>query len=90
MGVGSDEISIASLQKLHKALPNGVFIDTNPAPNLFDSIKPNLFLTVKDALNQLLQAGYKKIGFIGGLGQSLNISKKKIFVKLLLENMLML
>lgn len=77
LGVGSDEISRVSLQKLHKALPNGVFIDTNPAPNLFDSIKPNLFLTVKDAIDQLLQAGYKKIGFIGGLGQKFEHIQEK-------------
>ncbi|MGQ5709357.1 LacI family DNA-binding transcriptional regulator [Lactobacillus sp. PSON] len=77
LGVGSDEISINSLQKLHKVLSNGVFIDTNPAPNLFDSIKPNLFLTVKDAINQLLKVGYEKIGFIGGLGQKFDHIQEK-------------
>lgn len=77
LGVGSDEISMDSLIRLHDVLPNGVFIDTNPAPNLFDSIKPNLALTVKDAINQLLQAGYKSIGFIGGLGQNFNYIQEK-------------
>lgn len=77
LGVGSDEISMDSLIKLHRVLPNGVFIDTNPAPNLFDSIKPNLVLTIKDAINQLLKAGYKNIGFIGGLGQNFNHIQEK-------------
>lgn len=77
LGVGSDEISMVSLKRLHKALPNGVFIDTNPAPNLFDSIKPNLALTVKDAIDQLLKSGYQNIGFIGGLGQNFNHIQEK-------------
>lgn len=77
LGVGSDEISNESLQKLHHVLPNGVFIDTNPVPNLFDSIKPNLALTVKDAIDQLLNAGYQEIGFIGGEGQNFNHVQEK-------------
>ena len=77
LGVGSDEISMNSLKKLHHALSNGVFIDTNPAPNLFDSIKPNLSLTIKDAIDQLLEAGYKEIGFIGGLGQKFGHIQEK-------------
>lgn len=68
IGVGADLIDKNDLVKLHDVLPNGVFVDTNPAPNLFDSIKPNLSLTVKNAIDLFLKNGYKKIGFIGGLG----------------------
>lgn len=77
LGVGADNISPESLAKLHDKLPNGIFIDSNPAPNLFDSIKPNLSLTVKDAINQLLKAGYHRIGFIGGEGQKINGVKER-------------
>lgn len=72
LAVGSGDISMTSLKKLHQVIPNGVFIDTNPAPNLFDSIKPNLALTIKDAILRLLHSGYQEIGFIGGLGQNFN------------------
>lgn len=72
LGVGADNISSKDLIRLHEKLPNGIFIDSNPAPDLFDSIKPNLSLTIKDAINQLVKAGYNKIGFIGGEGQKIN------------------
>lgn len=35
---------------LHNALSNGVFVDINPAPDMFDSVRPNLSLTIRDAL----------------------------------------
>lgn len=68
VGVGAAPIKNADLIKLHKVLPNGVFVDTNPAPDLFDSIRPNLTLTVKNAINLFIQSGCKTIGFIGGVG----------------------
>lgn len=68
VGVGSDEISQDELQALHQVLPNGVFVDTNPAPELFDSIKPNLTLTVKSAIDLFIKNGYQSIGFIGAEG----------------------
>lgn len=77
LGVGSDEISLASLKKLAKVLPNGVFIDTNPLPNLFDTVKPNLALTVRDAVDKLQGAGYQKIGFIGAQGQKIDLVQNR-------------
>ena len=68
IGVGAGPIENASLRKLHEVLPNGVFIDTNPAPELFDSIRPNLSLTVKNAIDLFIKNGYERIGFIGGFG----------------------
>ena len=68
IGVGAEPIENAQLVKLHKVLPNGVFVDTNPAPELFDSIRPNLPLTVKNAIDLFIKNGIDKIGFIGGVG----------------------
>ena len=68
IGVGAAPIENATLKKLHEVLPNGVFVDTNPAPELFDSIRPNLTLTVKNAIDLFLDKGYQRIGFIGGIG----------------------
>lgn len=63
--VGSTSLSYSNLQILHHALPSGIFLDTDPAPELFDSIMPNLELTVKDAIDQLLASGYEEIGYVG-------------------------
>ena len=56
------------LKRLHAVLPHGVFIDINPAPSLFDSVQPDLEQTILDALDELMDAGNKRIGFIGGFG----------------------
>lgn len=65
LGVGTAEISYKELEKLHEVLSNGVFIDINPAPELFDSVQPNLELTVQDAIKKLLAHGYTRLGYIG-------------------------
>lgn len=68
IGVGSEPIENKKYEELYKVLPNGVFIDTNPNPELFDSIRPNLELTVRKAIDLFVKNKYKKIGFIGGFG----------------------
>lgn len=60
-----------SLARLHDALPHGVFIDVNPAPNLFDSVQPDLQQTILDALTEARKRGMTRIGFIGGSGYSM-------------------
>lgn len=77
VGVGADKVTQKKLAALHKKLPAGVFIDINPAPRLFDSVKPNLKLTIQDALQKLVAAGYRRIGFIGGEGLNLNNIQQK-------------
>lgn len=72
IGVGADRVTLDKLTALHEKLPAGVFIDINLAPRLFDSVKPNLELTVQDALQKLVTAGHQRIGFIGGQGLNLN------------------
>lgn len=72
IAVGANKITMAQLKTLHAKLPSGVFIDIDPAPTLFDSVKPNLELTVQDALRRLVAAGHERIGFIGGTGLNLD------------------
>ena len=40
MAIGANVIAESDLEKLHEVMPYGVFIDVNPAPNLFDSVQP--------------------------------------------------
>ena len=65
IGVGTAELTYKELEKLHDVLPNGVFIDINPAPELFNSVQPNLELTVQDAIQKLIAHGYDNLGYIG-------------------------
>ncbi|MFQ9706728.1 MAG: LacI family DNA-binding transcriptional regulator [Limosilactobacillus pontis] len=68
IGVGPHRLTRKKLMTLHAALPNGVFVDINPAPELFDSVRPNLTLTIRDAIQRLIAADAHRIGFIGGVG----------------------
>ncbi len=65
IGVGTAKLTYKNLKKLHEVLPNGVFIDINPAPHLFDSVQPNLALTVADAMQLLKDNHINSVGFIG-------------------------
>ena len=67
--IGAEVIAHDDLRRLHEVLPYGVFLDTNPAPNLFDSVQPDLQQTVLDALDEFAAAGMKRVGFIGGIGR---------------------
>lgn len=71
IGVGPHRLTRQKLMALHDVLPNGVFVDINPAPELFDSVRPNLTLTIRDAIQRLIAAGAHRIGFIGGVGLNL-------------------
>ena len=71
MAIGADQISEEDLERLHRAMPYGVFIDVNPAPNLFDSVQPDLQQTMHDAVAACAAKGMKRVGFIGGKGLSL-------------------
>ena len=66
MAIGADRISEKDLERLHEAMPYGVFIDVNPAPNLFDSVQPDLQQTIHDAVAACAAKGMKRVGFIGG------------------------
>ena len=72
MAIGADQISEEDLERLHRAMPYGVFIDVNPAPNLFDSVQPDLQQTMHDAVAACAAKGMKRVGFIGGKGCLMN------------------
>lgn len=68
VSVGPAPIGLEDLKRLHAALPHGVFIDINPAPALFHSVRPDLQQTVVDALYALREQGHSRVAFIGGDG----------------------
>lgn len=44
----------------------GVFIDSTPDPDHFDSVRPDLIRVTVKAIDYFLSKGHKEIGFIGG------------------------
>ncbi|WP_461219408.1 LacI family DNA-binding transcriptional regulator [Lapidilactobacillus salsurivasis] len=64
IAVGSFPTAI--LQQLQAFSSNGVFIDTNPLPESFNSVQPDLTYIVKHAIDVFRERGWERIGFIGG------------------------
>lgn len=69
ISIGAANFNGDELNALHEGIPYGVFLDTNPAPTLFDSAQPDFNQIILDALDQFQAAGMKRIGFIGGIGR---------------------
>ena len=68
MSIGPAPIAQDDLDRLYEAFSHGVFIDINPAPALFHSVRPDLQQTVIDAIYTLREQGRQRIAFIGGSG----------------------
>ena len=68
VSIGPAPIAQDDLDRLYEALSHGVFIDINPAPALFHSVRPDLQQTVIDAIYTLHEQGRQRIAFIGGAG----------------------
>lgn len=68
------------ISKLLKITKNGVFIDSNPAPDYYDSVQPNTPLITKKALDYFIKNGHSNIGFIGGTyhNPNTNLDEKDI------------
>ena len=64
IAIGS--FSEKEISKLLKITKNGVFIDSNPAPDYYDSVQPNTPLITKQAIDYFIKNGHSNIGFIGG------------------------
>ncbi|KAF1299272.1 LacI family transcriptional regulator [Enterococcus sp. JM4C] len=64
VGVGS--FTSKELLTLKEKCPNGVLLELNPEPDLFDTVKPDTDRITRQAIDYFLKKGYKKIGFIGG------------------------
>lgn len=54
------------LAYLRSITPNGVFLDTTPDPNHYDSVRPDLAQITRRTVDILMEKGHKEIGFIGG------------------------
>lgn len=68
ISIGPAPLADDDFTALSRALPHGVFIDINPAPGLFHSVRPDLQQTVLDGLDALMAAGRRRIAFVGGTG----------------------
>ena len=68
VSLGPAPLTRDNLEALYEALPHGVFIDINPAPTLFHSVRPDLQQTVIEAIYALRESGRERIAFIGGDG----------------------
>lgn len=75
ISIGPDPHPYDRLEQLHAVLPHGVFIDVNPAPDLFNSVQPDLPQTILDALSEAKARGMNRIGFIGGEGRIMGTYK---------------
>ncbi|MDQ0230873.1 LacI family DNA-binding transcriptional regulator [Metabacillus malikii] len=54
------------LQYLREITNNGVFLDTSPDPNHFDSVRPDLAQLTINTIDLFIEKGHRNIGFIGG------------------------
>jgi LacI family transcriptional regulator len=54
------------LSYLRSITKNGVFLDTSPDPNHFDSVRPDLPQITRKTVDFLMEKGHTEIGFIGG------------------------
>lgn len=53
------------IESFHKYTDNIVFVDSTPDDEKYYAAVPNFHLGVRQAVNRLIDAGHKKIGFIG-------------------------
>lgn len=58
--------STKEIADLSEICPNGVFLDTNPDPDFFDSVQPDTNRITRKAIDYFISNNHKKIGFIGG------------------------
>ena len=64
--IGVGFFSSEETKKLKARCSNGVFLEMNLEPELFDTVKPDTDQMTRHAIDLFLQKGYQKIGFIGG------------------------
>jgi len=59
---------------------HGIFVDTITDEELFDSVRPNLPLMIRQIINHLLSLGHTNIGYFGGYGFDTNMEiREKAF-----------
>ena len=57
------------LSYVHSITPHCIFVDTTPDEELFDSVRPNTPMMIRQMINYFLSMGHTKIGFLGGYKQ---------------------
>ena len=66
------------LAYLRSITSNGVFLDTSPDPNHFDSVRPNLPQMTRTTIDFLVEKGHTEIGFIGGTYHNPNTDEDEL------------
>lgn len=66
------------LAYLRSITSNGVFLDTSPDPNHFDSVRPDLPQMTRRTIDFLVEKGHTEIGFIGGTYHNPNIDEDEL------------
>lgn len=61
------KFSPEQIRQFHKLTPHLVFVDSSPDETHYDSVVIDFHAAVKEVLQTLLQEGYSKIGYLGGV-----------------------
>lgn len=78
----------SQIKQLSRLTSNGIFVDSNPNPRLFNSVQPNLEAMTQQAIELFRKKGIDKIGFVGGrywntktnqLNEQIDDARKKYF-----------
>jgi LacI family transcriptional regulator len=79
IAVGS--FSEKELNYLRSITSKGVFIDTTPDPEHYDSVRPDLVQTTRRTIDYFVEKGHRDIGFIGGTFHNPNTDKEEMDVR---------
>ena len=69
------------LEYLRKITVNGVFIDSTPDSDVYDSVKPDLVQMTKKTVDFLIDKGHNNIGFIGGTYHNPNTNDDEMDIR---------
>ncbi|TCN26657.1 LacI family transcriptional regulator [Mesobacillus foraminis] len=79
IAVGS--FSNKELEYLRSRTSNGVFIDTTPDPDHYDSVRPDLAQMTRKTVDFLIEKGHSEIGFIGGTYHNPNTDEDEMDIR---------
>jgi LacI family transcriptional regulator len=69
------------LDYLRGITPNGVFIDSTPDPNHYDSVRPDLAQVTIKTIDFLIEKGHKDIGLVGGTYHNPNTDEDEMDIR---------
>ncbi|MDN7242488.1 LacI family DNA-binding transcriptional regulator [Planococcus sp. N028] len=79
IGVGT--FSEKELVYLRNITPHGVFIDSTPDPDNYDSVRPDLAQITRKTVDFLVGKGHEKIGFVGGTYHNPNTDQDEMDIR---------